>query len=173
MLGVHVTKGHTGGLGPQVGLPEQGGDPLHHPCVGAIVAVQREVVVRTPGGRKVCVQVGAAEPVDRLAWVPDHDEPGAPVEGVLEDLPLGGTGVLEFINHHQVVACRQDARGELPGDGIGQGHEYSLHHVVVAVHRAAALAGLELAPQVGGELDATDCVGAGARRSVQEGKVRM
>ena len=65
-------------------------------------------------GRQVGVHIGTAEGVDRLLRVADHDHLDrcrtAGQEGGGEHLPLERVGVLELVDHHDLVALAQCQR---------------------------------------------------------------
>ena len=69
------------------------------------------------------MDVGAAEPVDRLLRIADRDE--VAVEDGGESTPLHGVGVLELVDHHQLVAAAQCGHGRRARDGM-------MHRVVQA-----------------------------------------
>ena len=79
---------------------------------------------------KVAVQVRAAEPVDGLLRVADQDSSAVkPNEGLPQDVPLVGVGVLELVDQHDReplpqagahlgAELRVGQRGPEPGDDV-------------------------------------------------------
>ncbi len=161
--GGHLTV-HAQGLGiglacrghrfeVDVALVDEGGgataeediDPLHQPLGRAPVGTQGEAVVSGVGvalGHHVGEDVGAAEAVNGLLGVADHEQPAAGALAVdgRKDAVLLRVGVLELINEGQREALG-DAPGELlpplPLQGIAEAGQ----QVVEGDHRQLLLAG--------------------------------
>ena len=83
---------------------------LEQLLVGAVIGGQAEHVCLIDG-IEIGVNIGSAEPIDRLFWVSYGDE-GFVGERCLEDLPLHPIGVLEFVDKYH-----RESRRELLGHG--------------------------------------------------------
>ncbi|MNN01638.1 hypothetical protein D3C81_1142640 [compost metagenome] len=91
-------------LASRLGLEEHLVDRRNHGLARTVVGVQ---AVQPPGGStsggEVGINVGAAEGVDRLLGVANHEQPGfravlGNLVDPLEDAVLDRVGVLEFVN---------------------------------------------------------------------------
>jgi hypothetical protein len=103
----------------------------------AEVAIQGEQPIRPVPGREVRVDIGAAEPVDRLFRIADEIE-GMPAvaEKGGEDLPLGRVGVLKLVDQGGGIAPAQDGAQPVAA-GAAEGCGQAQDEIVVG-HRALA-----------------------------------
>jgi len=112
--------------------------------VAAPVDRERGTPASGLGCGEVCVDVGAAEGVDRLLGIADQDERDAPItERAPHDVPLDRVCVLELVDQDDAVASPQPrGRGgpARPRERLVEARQ----QIVVGHDRQAALAELEL-----------------------------
>ena len=129
----------------ELGVGEERVVRVDQTLVRAPVDRQRRLRGGGPGRVEVRVDVGAAERVDRLLGIGDQHKglAGLP-ERLAHDLPLCGVGVLELVDEGHGEARPQQPAGGLAGRAA-QRRAQALDEVVIAHHRQAALALVELA----------------------------
>ena len=127
--------------------------PSHQGVVAAPVGAQRPDLIRLPDRVQIAVDVGAAERVDGLLRVADHDQRGVPVEGAPDDLPLDRVGVLELVDEHHPIAIPESLGGLGAVLRVGERVAEPGEHVVIGEQPQVALPPGHLGPNRSGERD--------------------
>ena len=127
--------------------------PGHQGVIAAPVGAERSDLIRLPDRVQVAVDVGAAERVDGLLRVADHDQRGVPVEGAADDLPLDRVGVLELVDEHHAIAIPESLGGLGAVLWVGERVAQPGEHVVIGEQPQVTLPPGHLGADRGGERD--------------------
>ena len=112
-----------------------------HPRGGTVIIGERQDLLGQLDRRTIGPDVGTAETVDRLLRIADHEQEVVArgelrAEERIEDLPLGGIGVLRFVDEAGPVVLLQEATEAEALRGVAQRHLQAADELVEGDHRS-------------------------------------